>query len=310
MKKILIYHHSDNDGYLAGTIANLFLSQVSYHEIKFTVGKYDNNEDLKALDWADTIYLLDYSLPMELMRRYVNKLIWIDHHKSAIDNVTVTVEIHTKEPIAGLREIGKSGSLLAWEYFCVSELAEKISWAIKKVPLVVQLVNDRDIWAWEFGEDTAAFHESTRKFMISYTTWEKLLENDRATKKEVQEGYKLLGFVRDIVDTYNESFAWEGMFEGYPAIFLNGSALVSGELHKRLREAHPFVSLAVIFMVKYDKVTFGIYRNNGLKNLDLGRIAMKYGGGGHEGAAGFYTDYKEFIKILKESGSERGYIRK
>lgn len=310
---ILIYHHSDSDGYLAASVASLFLTQGGYaqwdnpdsrkvdghHLLKFRVGDYGGNHDEEAMDWADTIYVLDYCLPPKYMDKYFNKIRWIDHHQSSIDQMKVIETSHAK-PIAGLREIGKSGCLLTWEWFYPGV----------KPPLVVQLVNDRDIWAWEFGDDTAAFSEASRLFMRDCTSWQQLLKSDDLTITKLNQGKGFLEYIRFIVDNYNDALSWEGYFEGHPAVFLNGSSLLSGEIHKRIRDDHPNVMFALLFTAKGDQVRVSLYRNDKYKTFYVNKIAEKYGGGGHPGAAGFHTDSGELSKILKESThAPSGYKR-
>lgn len=297
MSKILIYHHCDNDGYLAAAIADDFL-KVTNNNIEFRVGKYDGVHDEEALKWADFVYVLDYTLPMPLMDRYFDKIIWIDHHKTAIESMTKIEENRRK--FEGLRAIGKSGALLTWIYFYGRDA---------KVPRVVDLVNDRDVWDWQLGEPTAAFHEASRMFMPYYGEWQAMLDNDKLTEEKVGYGFTLLTFIRHIIDVYNSSYAWDGMFEGHYVVFLNGTGALSGELHKRLRESYPETKFAVVFMVRADKVTVGMYRQDGVTDVSLGKIAQKYGGGGHDGAAGFYTDHDEWTKVIKESKYAPGYRR-
>lgn len=298
--KVLIYHHYDQDGYLSGAIMRQhFTINNAGGAIQLRVGNYDDSHDEEVLEWADRVYVLDYSLPIGLMDKYFDKIIWIDHHKTAMDNM-LKIEENRNKKFAGIREIGKSGCLLTWEYL----------YPKSPPPKVVELVNDRDIWAWKYGEDTAAFHEASRLFLKNYEVWEDLLLSDQMAQIKLSYGHQLLSYVREIVDIYNESYAWEGMFEGHPVVFLNGSSVISGELHKRLREKFPQSFFAVVFMVKYDKVTVGLYRADSVKHVSLGKLATKYGGGGHDGAAGFSTDHDEWAKIIKESINAPGGYRR
>jgi len=275
---ILIYHHDDNDGFLSAAVASIALLE----DLKFEVGHYDGTHNVAAIEEADYIYVLDYTLPDDLMEKYSNKIIWIDHHVSSIERLG-------RLGLRGKTQIGKSGCLLTWEYFYPN----------LNPPLVVQIVNDRDVWKWEMGERTAAFHEASRMFMSNVERWKELINDDALTSHYITQGYEILRFIRNIVDIYNNNFAWEGEFEGYPAVFLNGSGIISGELHKRLREAHPKAEIAVVFMFQKDQVNVGLYRAD-WSDVDLSLIAGKYGGGGHAGASGFFITHAEWIKLIKE----------
>jgi len=53
----------------------------------------------------------------------------------------------------------------------------------------------------------------------------------------------------------------------------------------------------------------GMYRQDNISKLSLGKIAIAYGGGGHDGAAGFFTGHDEWMKVIKESKYAPGYRR-
>jgi uncharacterized protein len=269
MRKVLIYHHYDQDGYLsAAIVASHFKGQDV--KLKYAVGNYKEVLPVEEMRWADIIYLLDYSLSREATEDFLEKLVWIDHHQSSMKQLA-----YLNPP--GVREIGKSGCLLTWEYLH----------GVETVPRVVELVNDRDVWNWQLGEDTAAFHEATLSFLKDYDKWIELLGSNFLTYREVLRGYVILDHARMLVDGYNNDFSWSGKFEGYPVMFVNGSSQISGELHKRLREQNPDAEFAFLFTVIKDKVMVGLYRKDG-STVDMSVIAKAYGGGGHAASAGFY----------------------
>jgi len=292
-KKILIYHHNDQDGYLSAAIAHHFLSKESENEIRFAIGDYSANVDFEGLRWADEVFILDYSLQPKIMEKFAEKITWIDHHKTAIKEIGI-IELALDYKFPGKREIGKSGCLLTWEYF-------SNDW----VPWVVHLVNDRDVWQWKYGDSTAAFHEASRMFLTNIEEWQRCFKDgmmsDVYTTRLEEDGEMLLDYIRKVVDDYNDALAWEGVFEGHKAVFLNGHVIISGELHKRLRQDHPEAEFAVVFSFKKEVVRVGLYRQDGLSAPDLGAMAQKYGGGGHEAAAGFHIEYDKWIVILEKS---------
>jgi len=61
--------------------------QRNMHDLnyEFVVGSYSETHPISKMDAAAKIYLLDYSLPIDLIDKYFNKLVWIDHHVSAIE---------------------------------------------------------------------------------------------------------------------------------------------------------------------------------------------------------------------------------
>jgi uncharacterized protein len=308
---VLIYHHNDNDGYLSAAIIDMFLRQCETGEIEYAVGDYEGNYRIDMMEKAETIYILDYSLPNAIMDRYFDKIVWIDHHESAMRSLGVVESQHGKE-FAGIREIGKSGALLTWEYCAHSRCADYFFvkpesfeqyWPGKKPPLVVELVNDRDVWAWKMGDDTAAFHEVSRMFMTNLYKWQALLKSDDQTGLEINYGYKLLSYIRDVVDTYIDSFSFKMDFFGFKAIVINGSAVMSGELHKRMREQNPDCKLAVVFTwTRNNQIKVSLYKNDdftGKREANMYHLAQHFGGGGHKGAAGFYIEPSKWEEIIK-----------
>ncbi len=82
MSKIIsIYHDADMDGLCCGAIARKALGSTSQY-----LG-WDYGRDVPDLSSYDTIYLMDLSFPTEIMAKYADKIVWIDHHRSAMKSV-------------------------------------------------------------------------------------------------------------------------------------------------------------------------------------------------------------------------------
>ena len=77
--------------------------------------------------------MVDYSLPMKDMIKLKSKckeLIWIDHHKSAIEAYE-----SQNEEIKGLRINGNAGCECTWKWFSMQD-----------IPRCIGLVADFDVW--------------------------------------------------------------------------------------------------------------------------------------------------------------------
>lgn len=98
---IAIYHHADMDGWFCREIARKFLPDAEL------IGwDYGEPEPAKRLDGSQQLYIMDLSVP-SLMD--YPKLVWIDHHRTAIEKYPPS--------IAGYRIDGVAASRLAWQYF-------------------------------------------------------------------------------------------------------------------------------------------------------------------------------------------------
>jgi hypothetical protein len=285
---IVIYHHNDNDGYLAGTIAR---GGLQSHETTFLVGSYGETPPEDILEKADDIYILDYALSTDLMRKYQGKIVWIDHHERHFERLD-------KEGLffPGRQELGLSGSALAWEYFHGN----------KTKPLVVDLVNARDVLNFKnpkTGEEDKkfkwmvhSFHEMSRSFMTSHNKWMDLLLDDERTEELVFEGKRIQKHIEGTLDIILNSQSWEGTWKGFRVAFLNCPLDISGMLHIKLKERYPECDFVAVWtqMPHNDKIKYRInLMKNNKKNThaNMAAIAKEYGGNGQLGSAGFWCEY-------------------
>jgi hypothetical protein len=139
MKHVII-HHTDADGHCSAAVvfhALVHREKVSRSDIVFSSINYGQKLDLSAFDQKnDSFYMVDFSLqPEDSFLEFVKatpKLVWIDHHETAI-------EIEKKNPeleiIPGVRAADKGAAcILCWQYYFKDAA----------VPLLVDLVSRWD----------------------------------------------------------------------------------------------------------------------------------------------------------------------
>jgi uncharacterized protein len=111
MKTVVIYHSADFDGIFCREIARKFLPPDTIF-IGWNYG--DPVEEIKnGINDEDRLYILDLSID-ELMGH--PNLIWIDHHKSAIEKYPAT--------IPGYRIDGVAACRLVWQWFRAVEVTQ------------------------------------------------------------------------------------------------------------------------------------------------------------------------------------------
>lgn len=98
-KIVVIYHKADFDGIFCREIARKFLPAAEL------IG-WDYGDPEPEVGPEDALYILDLSVP-GLMKH--PSLVWIDHHKSAIDKYPATIR--------GYRIDGVAACRLAWQWF-------------------------------------------------------------------------------------------------------------------------------------------------------------------------------------------------
>jgi len=133
------FHSSDLDGQCSGAIVKRF-----YPECRLIGINYGQPFPWDDIEPNEPVFMVDFCLqPFEDMVRLANMatLVWIDHHKSAIEE---SVAYHVDKAIPGLRQVGLAGCELTWTYiqeFVMRDKKEK-----EPVPLAVTLIGAYDTW--------------------------------------------------------------------------------------------------------------------------------------------------------------------
>jgi len=227
---------------------------------------------------GEIIIIVDFSLQkpgeFEKLLNITGNIIWIDHHKTAIEK-------HGDLKLAGIREDGVAGCELTWRYFYPNI----------PVPKVVSLLGDYDVWAFKYGEDTNRLQTGIR---LQDTTpesvmWELWLRPDYSPYRELNDGQIALNYRTNHYAGLIKSWAFFTEFEGYKAIACNAGS-VSSQLFDSVTEDY---DLMMPFCYDGKIWTISIYTK---KDIDCSELAKKYGGGGHKQAAGFQCKELPFIR--------------
>jgi oligoribonuclease NrnB/cAMP/cGMP phosphodiesterase (DHH superfamily) len=269
MSTLCIYHN-DTDGRASAAIVRRALGS----DVVMCEMKYGDSFPLDEILVADHIIIVDFSLPREDMQRLAayHQFTWIDHHKSAIEEMS---DISDDWP--GVRQTDEAACVLTWRYFFPD----------KPIPRAVVLIGDRDIWRWDERE-TGAFNEGLYQLNTNpYNTklWKPLLNNDRALVKEIIDRGGILREARlRNIQSATARYGFVVIFEGHRTLAVNLRG--SGDLGEHIRNCGYEIAYCYIDnLVDGELFTFvSLYS----KEVDVAKIAQRFGGGGHRGAAGFH----------------------
>ncbi len=296
----VIYHSADLDGIFSGAIVKYFKSGVE-------LVPYNYGEPIPELEPNRPVVICDVSFPVEdLDRISLNsylQTVWIDHHKSAIDEFADNVENykflkHVKTHLS----LEKSGCELTWEYFFPD----------KPVPFLVQCIADYDVWKgseeeqWEslilpvqYGsrffyktpEDVDFFYES-----LPIKEQAVAVMNDIGTI-----GTYLWEWEKDrFKQLAKKSFRGEVKETKESCVFVNAPN-VSSQVFDYIENKE--VDFCIAFSLTQDGYKFSVY--SPFRKLDCSKFAKRYKGGGHLGASGFsYRDFDSIFNINKEPNTE------
>ena len=295
MKKILvIYHRADFDGLFCREIAKKFLGdEASY------LG-WDYGDLVPSVSEDVQVYMLDISI--EALMGHP-RLIWIDHHKSAIEKYARFIQ--------GYRIDGVAACRLAWQWFWNAchdyplnagqencQLPNRQSFVDRTVmePYAVQLAGEYDIWD-KRNPDAEVFQFGLRGEELTDYRWHQLLsltvlpnsdvtESQNACLDLIATGNALQRYQQTIDADVMRGRSFTVLFEGLVWLALNTArcnSLTFAALDKPATGHHGLMG----FFWNGRAWKVSLYHAKDRTGLDLSVIAQKYGGGGHRGACGF-----------------------
>ncbi len=280
------FYHTDLDGQCSAAIIKMRHAQDK--DLKLIPINYSMDFPFDTIKKNEKIFIVDFSLKMPEFRKLMGitkELVWIDHHKTAIED---TVEI--SDEIRGLRRIGTdSGCKLTWEYFYHPTL---------KTPRIVELVSDYDAWVFKHKDETKEVKAGLESVDTEpeHANWVRWFNSDGALDEIRNAGIPIIKYQKRLYKRLIEKWGYSVEFEGYKAIVVN-IGVFNSDLFEDVSHNYD-IMIDHIFDGK--KWTISLYTIN--KDIDVGKIAKKFGGGGHPGAAGFIVDKLEspFKKNAKQ----------
>lgn len=262
-------HHNDADGRASAAIVRRALGPgVELFEIN-----YGEPVPWEALVSCSQVIVVDFSLPKEEMLRLAEgrELVWIDHHISAMRELA---DVSAAWP--GLRDSHQAACVLTWQYY----------FPHTPVPRAIVLIGDRDAWHWQEPE-TGAFDEGLNQqdtVPKNDVLWQPLLDDDpQALAHLVARGQVLREARLNNIRRQVDAFGYPVEFEGYRAMAINTRG--SGEIGEYVASLGYDLAYCYVDNIQNGRLmTFVGLRSS---RVDVSRIAQKFGGGGHRGAAGF-----------------------
>ncbi len=283
----VIYHKDCMDG-----LASAFIAHSSFLEAEEKAEFYPmhysevNNVYYIPFGKEDNIYILDFSLPEEMIRELsckVNHIYIIDHHKTAqfllnLNINNVSIDFNNEQ----------SGAMLTFNFFSdrgINPLE----------PELFEYVQDRDLWKWELPESkevSAALalmvdKNNINSFKEAYDTFnesELAFKNIGTIALKTQEKQ-----VNEKVDKCFDIKLFEKDFK-----IINATENVS-ELGNAICNKYDMPSI-MFFYTSLDTVVLSF---RSLEHLtDVSVIAKHFNGGGHRNASGATISSENLQKLL------------
>lgn len=320
MNIAVIYHKADFDGLLSRDVCLYWLPKLYPGAIIHAFG-WDYGLPLPPSDrpWErfDQIYIVDLSVPA-LMERpdLAEKLVWIDHHKTAIEQWDAGVaDDRLPPPFRGFRLDGVAACRLCWQWFLKQQrhllrmiwlLPDKTQFVDRLVvePELLRLAGEYDIWdkrdpradVLQYGLKAI----SPDRFRTLVTTqFDGLQEIGRELLAHALDaGEVVQRYMADqnasIIGHLGHTVRWQGL----TFLVCNHARFNSHLFEAGLKPEHD-----ALLGWKYDgqrgDCAVSLYHAPGHEQHDLSAIAKAHGGGGHRGACGFRLPLSQLREIIE-----------
>lgn len=266
------YHKSDLDGHCSGAIVKLF-----YPKCEMIGVDYNSGLDLDSIKTGEEVFVVDFCFDKETMDRLNKKasLVWIDHHKTSIEDCDGL-------GIAGLRTVGRAACELVWEWFYYSIHN-------RALPEAIRYLGRHDVWDHS-DPNTMPFQYGIRAYtntLPGSDIWPGILHSFRPGKIDdiLELGKTILAYQENQDSMIAKAMSYEAMFHGYRAIVLN-RPFANSQAFKAVYDPDKH-DIMILFGIKNGEVKYTLFCDK--PDIDVSAIAKQYDGGGHKGAAGFYS---------------------
>lgn len=243
------------------------------------------------------VLIVDFSFPRHLLDDMVNNggaasVVILDHHKTAqadlepfqfhesspgalgaedVPRMVRDLAELGRPPIIALFDMERSGAGMAWD-FCHS------GW---RLSMLVNLVEDRDLWRFEFGEASKLLHLALISGPATFARWD---DADADIDSFVSKGQAIAAYRDQLVDEIAQRAVCV-VVDGQYGIGVDCPYGLASDVGHRLLDDWPDAAFAAAIVRGEQTTTYSLRSRD--DRADVSAIAKKFSGGGHRNAAGF-----------------------
>lgn len=268
---LCIHHHPCADGFTAAWVVKKAFPDAELYGANY----YEAPPDVTGRD----VIIVDFSYKRAVLEEMIAKcrsMIILDHHKSAVEDLAGVENMVTGglNQVKCLFDMHRSGAMIAWNYFFPS---------FNNAPVIVNHVQDRDLWQFKLRGTKQV---SAYIFSYDYTleNWDKLADlceyemedvltaGDSIERKQQKDTLELVA-----------SCKRQMTIGGKDVPVVNLPYMFASEAGNILAEQSPHGFGATYF----DSAKGRKFSLRSIGDVDVAKIAERYGGGGHKNASGF-----------------------
>lgn len=270
---ICLYHRSDLDGKCSGYLVRRAIQDV----------------ELIGIDYGDqfpwekvrrrVVYLVDFSLQpwsdMERLAECTELLVWIDHHKSAIEEYDKS-GLH----LDGKLRVGSAACELCWEHLFAKE----------DMPLAVKLLGRYDVWDLDYSTTVLPFQMAMRldAWNPEDNGWDDLISDAKNVGRIAQDGFVILRYQKQRQNGSLMKKSFSHRWRNMTFLAVNAGGINSMAFESAFDASQHAAVMSYYFDGVNRKWNISLYSPN--QSIDLSGVAKSMGGGGHPYACGFQID--------------------
>lgn len=295
---IVIYHDPCLDGFTAAWAA-----WRRWPDAQFVGANYGQ----PAPDVTDkNVLIVDFSYKVAELTALSDSaasIVVLDHHKTARDDLApfarfkdnpkrftlpvvasmiVDLQRGGYPAVCALFDMERSGARLTWD-FCNGRSSGSLN-----VPWLVLLVEDRDLWRFNYGDATRDTGLRLSTEMKSFERWSEIAAALPQTVIwegcDYTDGGKAMRVYRDWLVGEIAVKAEIRPIGNHYVPTVDCPYELASEVGHRLCSMHPDRPFSALRVHSQNGTSFSLRSSGG---FDVSEVAAKFGGGGHAGAAGF-----------------------
>ncbi|WP_374414253.1 hypothetical protein [Novosphingobium colocasiae] len=288
MTDIVIYHDKCIDGFTAA-----WACKFAWPAAQFVARNYGMLPDIEVA--GANILIVDFSFPADVLEQMIaqgaKSIVILDHHKTAQEDLHPYLRFSNRKerfrpdvvermledlrrggysPICAMFDMERSGAGMAWDY--------AIGYPR---PTLVDLVEDRDLWRFQFGDDARHLHLALSSGEMTFDRWDDARTNLR---RYLDIGRSIASYRDKLVAEICDR-AWLSEMDGKRAIMVDCPYALASDVGHTLLTRHPQADFAALRVADAVSTSWSLRSDD--DRADVSEIARNHGGGGHRNAAGF-----------------------
>lgn len=277
-----VYHKEDADGVASAAVVK-YAHSNDQRNIKMIPMGYMDMDPYPDPDMGadDQMYVCDFAPSEEWIQKYGSQITWIDHHYSSqktLGEMAKQCGVHT-----AFSTNTPSACVLAYQFF---------SAPTSQVPRFLQLISDYDSWANPHGEALDLhyymLYDKTLSSPLSYD-WFLLFDEANGNGREefleamIRSGKMVRSVIESDYEDYLSKTGYRCDWLGHRCLVMNRGLVGSKAFESMWNEEEYDIMVSFVVLSTGIRISLRTTKDE----IDVSKIASKYGGGGHKMAAGF-----------------------